>query len=174
MPVSSSWFGREGGIGPWMPSEGSWSGLGGEEGSSGGIRLPLGIGCGWVWEGAKGLAVVVVWVVEVGGGLPPNSLRFTICCISAKVPPESTWTMTHMVSGDRNHTMLKISKNMTYPIQWGCQEQWSWGNSFVMTDLTCSNTLPLAWVMKQALDLPLLTWKKLMKYYFFSMLIIDT
>lgn len=37
-------------------------------------------------------------MVALGGGQPPSSLRLTICCISAKVPPESTCTMTHIVS----------------------------------------------------------------------------
>lgn len=44
------------------------------------------------WGGAKGLVKVgevVVVVLDEGGGLP-SSLKLTICCIRASVPPEST------------------------------------------------------------------------------------
>lgn len=80
------------------------------------------------------MVVVVVWVMEVGGGLPPNSLRFTICCISAKVPPESTCTMTHMVSEMRYGTLQKISENKT--LLRSSESVKNKQNSFVMIALT--------------------------------------
>lgn len=41
-----------------------------------------------------------MWVPEGG---EPKALKFTICCMRARVPPESTGTITHIVSVGKYH-----------------------------------------------------------------------
>lgn len=65
----------------------------------------------------KGLEVAML-PSEVGGE-DPSSLRLTICCIRARVPPESTCNITQMVSVRKNYYLhwCKNLKNASFKIR---------------------------------------------------------